>query len=173
MSSRRDLFFWWFDWFSKVFCALLSTSRSKSDGNPALVQAFREVISGSRGVVGRLLPLLYSNMVSDESGDLDLVGKSGDLDKVDESGNLDKVLSFRRPCTDIVSITAVLAASPQRNWSHCPRCCLELQHETCLSTHFSRYLCPRELRPSTESPSQCPQLPTVTCRYLQHQLATG
>lgn len=54
-------------------------------------------------------------MVSDESGDLDLVGKSGDLDKVDESGNLDKVLSFRRPCTDIVSITAVLAASPQRN----------------------------------------------------------
>lgn len=51
----------------------------------------------------------------DESGDLDKVDESGNLDKADESGNLDKVLSFRRPCTDIVSITAVLAASPQRN----------------------------------------------------------
>ena len=51
----------------------------------------------------------------DKSGNLDKVDETGDLDKVDESGDLDKVLSFRRPCTDIVSITAVLAVSPQHN----------------------------------------------------------
>ena len=67
-------------------------------------------------------PVIWIRLMSpviwmfDESGDLDKVDESGDLDMVDESGNLDKFLSFWiRFCSDVVSITAVLAAWPQRN----------------------------------------------------------
>lgn len=68
ISSRREIFF---DGLIDFERFSVRTSRSRSDRNPALEQAFREVISGSGGVVGRLLPLLRSNMVSGESGDLD------------------------------------------------------------------------------------------------------